>query len=162
MSQLRRILVVDDDAAIRNSLKKLVDQAGYQAVLADDGRQGRDCLASEHFDLLILDLDLPKISGWDVLDWLAVNERHLPVIVLTALADECEPGALVTADVLLQKPPDVSVLLKTIDELLHEPPEALWQRRVAAAGQSPVPKRYARWFTPFAGRGPAVQQASEH
>ena len=135
--------MVDDDAAVRDSLKKLIEQAGYQAVLADDGQQGRDCLGNEHFDLLILDLDLPKISGWDLLDWLALNERHLPVIVLTALVDECEPGALVTADVLLEKPPDVSLLLKTVDKLLQEPTEALWQRRLAATRPVafPVPLR---------------------
>ncbi len=120
----KRIVIVDDDASVRDSLKKVLQEAGYEVVLATDGEAGAECLSRQESDLLILDLDLPKLSGFDLLDLLAECDPLLPVIVLTGQADQCEPGALAGANVLLEKPPDVGMLLETVAGLLDEATEA--------------------------------------
>lgn len=114
------VLVIDDDAAIRSALQKILREH-YRVVLAADGREGARRLKEQKCDLVVLDLDLPKLSGWDLLDLTMSTSYPLPVIVLTGFCGECVPGALVGADVLLEKPPDVDLLLKTIDRLLAEP-----------------------------------------
>ncbi len=127
-----RILVVDDDAAIRASLGKVLEEAGYAAVMACDGAEAVGCIAREQFALLILDLDLPMISGWEILELVNTEHPFLPVLVLTGCYDQCEPGATATADVVLEKPPDVVRLLKTIDHLLHQSPETRLQHSCSA------------------------------
>lgn len=121
MNSSKRILIIDDDLSIRDALKKVLGGIGYTVVLAADGREGVICLEEQEFDLLLLDLDLPKVSGFDVLDVAAERHPALPVLILTGELDQCEPGALVGADALMEKPPDVALLLKTVDELLNEP-----------------------------------------
>ena len=143
----KSILVVDDDAAIRDSLKKLLDEAGYSTVVANDGREGAAALAGREFDLLILDLDLPKVSGWDILDTAALNHPLLPIIILTGLLDQCEPGSTASADAFLEKPPDVPLLLKLVEQLLDEPAEARL-RRSSGSPATPASASYTRWFTP--------------
>lgn len=112
------ILVIDDDLAVRDSLKQVLEQTGYSVATAQDGEAGLALLQGSPCDLLILDLDLPKISGWDVIDFVTTNRPALPVIILTAMADQCEPGATAGADAVLVKPPDVAHLLATVQGLL--------------------------------------------
>jgi len=143
----KRILVVDDDLAIRESLKKLLDGAGYVTSLACDGQEGAASLEGAAFDLLLLDLDLPKVSGFDILEQVSTRHPLMPVIILTGLRDQCEPGAARIADALMEKPPDVSLLLSTIDKLLNESVETRLRRSsesLKAAGSA----SYVRLLTP--------------
>lgn len=79
-------------------------------------------LESGTFDLIVLDLNLPRLTGFDILDRARLRDLALPIIVLTGLTNQCEPGALNGADALFEKPPDVAALLHKIEELLHHPP----------------------------------------
>lgn len=112
------VLIIEDDQSVRDSLKKVLEESGYAVAAAADGLEGAACLKRLHPDLMLLDLNLPKLTGFEILD--LVRERHagLPVIVLTGLADQCEPGALAGASALLEKPVDVKVLLEVIKVLL--------------------------------------------
>lgn len=141
----RRLLVVDDDPCVRDALKCVLDEAGYETVAASDGRQGAAELERAAFDLLILDLDLPEISGWDILDIVMARRPALPVIVLTGYFDQCVPGALLGADAFMEKPPDVAQLLKLVDELSSESPEARQERRrkESATAGSTVPSEHS-------------------
>lgn len=131
------VLVIDDDPAIRSALHRIL-QESYRVVLAADGREGARRLKEQKCDLVVLDLDLPKLSGWDILDLTMSWSPLLPVIVLTGFSGECVPGALVGADVLLEKPPDVNLLLKTIACLLTEPANKRAERRALGLASAPV------------------------
>lgn len=123
-----RILIIDDDKSVRDSLSKVLQETGYSVELAADGREGAMFLVGKEFDLLVLDLDLPKLSGFDLLDIRLERQPALPVIILTGMASQCEPGALGIIDALLEKPADVRVLLGTIEKLVTEPKEKRAQR----------------------------------
>lgn len=84
----RTVLVVDDDPAILALHARLVEQQGHRAVLAHNGRQALELIESTHPSLVLLDLMMPELDGFHVLDALRAREttRAIPVIVLTARA----------------------------------------------------------------------------
>lgn len=86
MAEPAKVLIADDDPHIRRILQFLLEQAGYCTVVAADGRQALDLVASELPDLVILDLMMPHLDGFAVLEQLRqVREtRRVPVIMLTA------------------------------------------------------------------------------
>lgn len=86
MHETETILVVDDDQHLRTILKHVLEQGGFQVVLAQDGRQALACLQRELPDLVLLDVMMPGLDGFDVLRELRGRFRthHLPVIMLTA------------------------------------------------------------------------------
>ena len=84
-----KILVVDDDAAIRNVVGMLLAQAGYEVILAEFGQIGYRKAQSDKPDLILLDLMMPVIDGFEVLRRLKENPNtsQIPVIILTAKID---------------------------------------------------------------------------
>ena len=83
------ILVVDDESDIRTILKAVLSQCGYSVTEACDGREALDILAEKKFDLMILDLLMPGLTGKEVLERLRFKRRlrEMRVILLTAIAD---------------------------------------------------------------------------
>lgn len=79
-----RILVIDDEADIRESLEVLLEMEGYGVDLAADGGQGLDKMAKARYDLVLLDLMLPDRSGMDILADIRTRDQETPVIMLTA------------------------------------------------------------------------------
>ena len=128
-----KILVVDDERSIRESLSKVLRAEGYEIVLAENGQQAIEKLAQEPIDLLLLDLGLPGKDGWATLRWLAQVSPLLPVIIITGRWKQGELAAAAEVDVLMEKPLDVPVLFQIIHELLQEPPEVR-ARRIHARG----------------------------
>jgi len=123
------VLLVDDDQAVREALRNVLQQTGYEVVLAPDGQEGADLLKARCFDLLLLDLELPGLSGWEVLDLSREHYPSMPVVILTGFLGQCVPGSLEGTDARLEKPPDVIPLLETIAELLAESPASRLKRR---------------------------------
>jgi PAS domain S-box-containing protein len=80
----RRVLVVDDEAITRLMLNETLVAAGYQTDTAPDGEMAIETLKEGWPDLLILDLLMPKVNGFGVLEWIRQRNHELPVIVLTA------------------------------------------------------------------------------
>src|ERR1700743_744367 len=80
----QRILIIDDEAGIRDSLETLLTLEGFRVEMAPDGRIGLDILARQSFDLLLLDLSLPGESGIDLLPRIKAMVPELPVIMITA------------------------------------------------------------------------------
>jgi signal transduction histidine kinase/CheY-like chemotaxis protein len=80
------VLVVDDEAANRDLLKQVLEAAGFTAILAGGGREGIDLARSEKPDVVMLDLLMPEVDGFDVLEALKEHEatRSIPVMILTA------------------------------------------------------------------------------
>lgn len=124
------ILIIDNDTAVRDSLKRILQENNYAAVLAADGQRGVECLSQQAFDLLILDLDLPELNGFDVIDLAIQRFPSLPILVLTGILDQCEPGSLTHIDVVMEKPADVPCLLQTVRTLTTEP-ELVRMRRLS-------------------------------
>jgi len=79
-----RILIVEDEPRIASFVAKGLRADGYLATVAGDGREGLDQALSGEFDLMVLDIGLPGMDGFEVLDQLRAQGSRLPVIVLTA------------------------------------------------------------------------------
>lgn len=124
----KSILCVDDDPAIRESLTRLLTDTGYHAIVVATGEEAVATIESTELDLVLLDLDLPGLTGWDVLDFARVRRPQVALVILTGFGRQCEPGAACQADAFLEKPPDIAVLLATIQRLLAEPIETRIRR----------------------------------
>ncbi|MDX1469665.1 MAG: response regulator [Acidimicrobiia bacterium] len=85
-----RILVVEDSAVIRRLIEVCLRAADLEIVAREDGRAGLQAVGSESPDLVVLDIGLPGMDGWEVLDRIRRDETtsNLPVVVLTAHAEE--------------------------------------------------------------------------
>jgi CheY-like chemotaxis protein len=97
----RKVLIVDDEEAVRALIREMLRDAGYETCEASRGREALALVSSECPDLAVLDLMLPDITGWEVLEKLRAEEQkekrsELPVIVLSK-RDEPEIMARVTA-----------------------------------------------------------------
>lgn len=124
----RKILVVDDEESIRESLSKVLRAEGYEVELAENGQEAIEKMIREPMDLLLLDIGLPVKDGWSTLDWLNLTNSELPVILITGRWMQGERAEAAGAPVLMEKPLDVPKLLQYIRELLEEPPEARARR----------------------------------
>lgn len=90
-ARVARILVVDDNEANRDMLTRRVSRLGHESVEAADGRQALDILAIQDFDMVLLDIMMPVMNGFQVLEHMHADRRlrHVPVVVVSAL-DEME------------------------------------------------------------------------
>ena len=81
--EMNRILIAEDDASIANLIRTVLVDAGYRCTWAPDGEQAADLLEKESFDLALLDIMLPGVNGYDLLEY--CKSLEVPVIFLTAL-----------------------------------------------------------------------------
>jgi DNA-binding NtrC family response regulator len=111
-----RILIIDDEAAIRESLEELLTLEGFQVTAAIDGPSGLDQLAHSEFDLLLLDLALPGESGMELLPKILEMQPALPVIMITAFGTVSNVVEAIRAGAenFVQKPWDNEKLLADI------------------------------------------------
>ena len=120
-----RILIVEDEHKIANSLKRGLEQEGYAADVAYDGTKGYDLASSEEYDILILDLMLPGMDGVTICKKLRDEKNHTPILMLTAkgaLNDKVE-GLNSGADDYLVKPFAFEELLARVKALSRRPPD---------------------------------------
>lgn len=82
-----KILIADDDAAIRTSLGKVLEQAGYEIALASNGLDALQAIHNDEVDLLILDIMMPKFNGFEVCERLREQGNLIPIIMLSAKGD---------------------------------------------------------------------------
>jgi two-component system response regulator MprA len=126
------VLVVDDEPAVRDALERALRAEGYRVSTAADGRAGLDRIASDHPDLVVLDVLMPIMDGLEVARSLRRSGDRTPILVLTArdsVADRVE-GLDAGADDYLVKP-------FALDELLARI-RALLRRSTPAAGERPL------------------------
>jgi DNA-binding response OmpR family regulator len=126
----KTILIVDDDAPIRESLRKVLQAEGYQVVLAASGQEGLDQFDPTRIDLLLLDITLPEKSGWDLFEQFSSINPLLPIVIITGRQNQYKLAAAAGVGALMEKPLDVPLLLETITTLLAEPAEARLKRLV--------------------------------
>jgi len=113
------ILIVEDDEAIANLVKMNLTAEGYQCVCAYDGKEGADHIERECFDLILLDIMLPKINGYELLEY--VKPIGTPVIFLTAKGgtDDRIKGLKQGADDYIVKPFQIGELMARVEALLR-------------------------------------------
>jgi CheY-like chemotaxis protein len=114
-----RILVVDDEPAIRALLKKIIERRGYEVDDARDGAEAIDLLKQNEYDVLLIDLMMPNVNGFQLVDYLAQQQgkRPPPVIVITAAAESTPLRQLDPAIVhsVVRKPFDIDVVADLVD-----------------------------------------------
>ena len=115
-----RVLIIDDDANIRKSLGRVVQALGYEAKVAASAEEGDHWLGAERFDVMLLDIELPRMKGIEFLSWALDRDPELAVLMLTGLDDpelaiQClELGART----YLVKPVDTAFLRMAIRDAL--------------------------------------------
>lgn len=119
-----RILLVEDEPGLRMTLGDRLRNEGYAVETAADGEEGLNRAAGEHFDLIILDVMLPRKSGFDVCRDLRQRGVYTPVLMLTALGQTGDKvlGLKIGADDYLTKPFDMLELLARLEALLRRAP----------------------------------------
>ena len=120
-----RILIVEDEKEIADGIRTVLEQAGYQTGIAYDGISGLDEITSGIYDVVLLDIMLPKLSGLEVLKAVRAEKMSVPVILLTArsqINDKIQ-GLDCGADDYLTKPFDAGELLARIRARLRKPDE---------------------------------------
>jgi DNA-binding response OmpR family regulator len=118
------ILIADDFEDTRESLKLLFEMSGYRVLLARDGREAWDQIQLKTVDLLITDLQLPNLSGFDLIKNVRGREDlKLPIVVISGSdrIDLEENGLSINCDEYLVKPLDFDSLLILVDHLLRLP-----------------------------------------
>lgn len=113
----KQILIVEDDPALMRGLKDNFEARGYHVRTATDGQRGLASLLNEPPDLLLLDLMLPKVNGYDVCRRARARHMQMPIIMLTAKGQEEDivQGLAVGADDYITKPFDITELLARAD-----------------------------------------------
>lgn len=116
---MQRILIVEDEEAIANLIKVNLSAEGYDCVCAYDGEEGADYIEKESFDLILLDIMLPKINGYELLEY--VKFQGTPVIFLTAKStvNDRIKGLKLGADDYIVKPFQVGELVARVEALLR-------------------------------------------
>ncbi len=118
------ILVVDDNADNRDTLSRHLVRQGYAVALAENGRQALERVAAERIDLVLLDIIMPEMNGFQVLEKLKATEatRHIPVIMITALEDVAGVARCIEmgAEDYLPKPFDRTLLRARIGACLEK------------------------------------------
>ncbi|MFH1961946.1 MAG: response regulator [bacterium] len=118
----KRILVVDDEVHIRKILEHVLIEAGYDVVSAHDGEEAINITEKETVDLVITDLSMPKLTGWELTVKLKHDEKtkNIPVIVLTALVqdDEIEKARKSGANTIVPKPFSPRKIVEMVESML--------------------------------------------
>ncbi|HEY6078294.1 MAG TPA: response regulator [Polyangiaceae bacterium] len=116
------ILLVDDSKLIHNHTRPILEEEGYQVVSAWDGEQALALCAEQHFDLILTDVEMPKLDGWELCRRIKSDPRteHVPVVICSSLgeASDLQRGFDLGADEYLVKPVVAEELLGRLQALL--------------------------------------------
>lgn len=114
-----RILVVEDDRPIRELIEINLQMAGYEVVTAEDGEKAKDIFEKEYLDLILLDVMIPKINGFELISY--INKKDIPVIFITAKESVVDrvKGLRLGADDYIVKPFENIELLARIEAVIR-------------------------------------------
>jgi len=130
-----KILLADDDLEILVSLSAVLNSEGYEVIAAANGREACQKFKEEHVDVAILDLKMPVRDGWDAFERLTGINPLVQVIIITARPDQYPTAVAAGVAAFMEKPLDLPLLLRTIEELVAEPIESRLSR---LTGSEPV------------------------
>lgn len=118
----QRALLIDDDTVVRNVLRDIVTSFGYRADAAASGAEGLTLLEQNRYDVVLTDLRMPQMTGWQVLAAVRARDARTPVIIMTGSpvhADDhriAQPGVL-----LVRKPVEPRILQEALRRALNGP-----------------------------------------
>jgi Response regulators consisting of a CheY-like receiver domain and a winged-helix DNA-binding domain len=114
-----RILIVEDEQPINNLIEMNLSEAGYECTCAYDGMEAANIIERERFDLILLDIMLPKVDGYELLEY--IKPLEMPVIFLTAKGSVQDrvKGLKLGADDYLVKPFEIVELLARVETILR-------------------------------------------
>ena len=114
-----KILIVEDDAHIRQGLIDALAREGYDLIAAENGKVGLEKYLAEKPDFVILDVMMPQMDGWELLQLLKLDEQvhHIPIIVCSAW-DDPNLSRNLGAAAFLKKPATQKMLLEVVDQFV--------------------------------------------
>ena len=116
----RRILVVEDNDEVRHLNAGMLEQSGYEVVAVEDGAAAWDKLQCAHYDLVVTDNDMPKVSGFQLIEMIYTSGVVLPVIMATgSLPKEFNRSPWLLPAALLLKPYSIHELLAAVQNVLR-------------------------------------------
>jgi CheY-like chemotaxis protein len=120
---MAKILLVEDNEMNRDMLSRRLQRKGFSVVMAEDGRQGVAMAASESPDLILLDMSLPLVDGWEAARQIKAGAatRHIPIVALTAhaMSGDREKALQAGCDEYDTKPVEFTRLLAKIESILR-------------------------------------------
>ena len=121
---MKSILIVDDEVDIANSIQYVLKQEGYSILLAHDGLQAMQVIENQHPDLVILDVMMPGIDGYEVCRRVRATDKKTPILMLTARTSEVDTvvGLELGANDYIAKPVRLRELVARVKAQLREMP----------------------------------------
>jgi CheY-like chemotaxis protein len=112
-----RILVIDDEPLVRLGSVTVLEEHGHAVIECGPGMI-LEHLEQAQFDVVLTDLNMPGMNGWDIATWIATNRPAVPVCAVSGrIADELDPRWLRAFAAVLRKPVNETVLLRTVERL---------------------------------------------
>jgi two-component system response regulator CpxR len=116
-----RILLIEDEEDLADLLGQLLELQGYEVEVAYEGRAGLAKIRSQDFDLVITDLTMPVVSGWEVLEELRDSPEHSAIPVIVTSAGEARDKAKTYGHLFVAKPFGLNQMLAAIGTLVGPP-----------------------------------------
>ena len=121
------ILVIDDDERVRTLLRDILVFGGHQVIEASDGILGMKCLQEGKFDMVLTDLGMPAMNGWEVAKWVKSKTPQIPVGLITGWGKNLEEEKIKESgvDLIIGKPFQVSEILEAVNHYISPHKEAM-------------------------------------
>jgi two-component system OmpR family response regulator len=149
MSQQPKVLVIDDEPGVRELISEALSLSEITAVQAADGLEALSFLRRERFDLLILDINMPKLDGLALLEKLRTEGMSVPVLMLSARADKTDinQGLRIGADDYLTKPFSIEELVLRVKAILRRSKGEVAEVKVLTCG--PISMDFSKYSVKF-------------
>jgi two-component system OmpR family response regulator len=149
MSQRPKVLVIDDEPGVRDLISEALSLSEITAVQAVDGLEALSFLRRERFDLLILDINMPKLDGLALLEKLRTEGMSVPVLMLSARADKSDinQGLRIGADDYLTKPFSIEELVLRVKAILRRSKGEVVEVKVLTCG--PISMDFSKYSVKF-------------
>lgn len=130
----KHILLADDNPHVRASLAAALIRDGFQVLPAKNGSEALALAATTRIDLVMLDLNLPRQSGWDTFEQLTTRNPRLPIVIRTARPNQLFITLAAGAGALVEKSPDIPALLRIVNTLMCDSTDNRSTRRAEPLG----------------------------
>jgi two-component system OmpR family response regulator len=149
MSERPKVLVIDDEPGVRDLISEALSLSGITAVSAADGLEALSFLRREKFDLLILDINMPKLDGLALLEKLRSEGMSVPVLMLSARADKADinQGLRIGADDYLTKPFSIEELVLRVKAIMRRSKCEVTEVKMLTCG--PISMDFSKYSVKF-------------
>ena len=115
------VLVVDDDAALLDVIRRALEGEGYRVLTASDGDRAQTLILESDPAMVLLDLNMPRLSGWEVQAWMQALHPSIPVVFMTAREHAFDHAERYGAAASLAKPFDLDDLFRVVSRFVGPP-----------------------------------------